>query len=239
MKKRARSRRSVHATGHDAQAGGAGKSSSALSGIGLRVAVYDCKGHYLGGDKTLRPRLLARMVTAAHRRCRSPTRTSRIRWNSSSREVPDYRRRRSAAAAGIVTRRRGSSRSACVGRRRLRGFCQASLPLLLVRLRRIGSRSSCDCASRDRALMVRRAALCAYQTLAADQRSHANRCARSPSGDYTQRRFVSSSGDEIASLTAAYNDAVASVAARSSERRQTEERMRQFVADAGTNCARR
>ena len=40
-------------------------------------------------------------------------------------------------------------------------------------------------------------------------------------------------GDEIAAFTAAYNDAAASVADAMDERRRTEERMRQFVADAG------
>jgi two-component system OmpR family sensor kinase len=40
-------------------------------------------------------------------------------------------------------------------------------------------------------------------------------------------------GDEIGSLTVAYNEAAASVAGAMSERRETEERMRQFVADAG------
>ncbi|MDQ2664011.1 MAG: HAMP domain-containing histidine kinase [Candidatus Eremiobacteraeota bacterium] len=52
-------------------------------------------------------------------------------------------------------------------------------------------------------------------------------------GDYTQRRFVTARGDEIAVLTGAYNDAAASVAVAMQERRNTEERMRRFVADAG------
>jgi two-component system OmpR family sensor kinase len=52
-------------------------------------------------------------------------------------------------------------------------------------------------------------------------------------GDYTQRRFVMAGGDEMATLTEAYNDAAASVAAAMEERRVTEGRMRQFVADAG------
>jgi len=52
-------------------------------------------------------------------------------------------------------------------------------------------------------------------------------------GDFTQRRFVMGGGDEIAGLTAAYNDAVAGVASAMDERKQVEERMRQFVADAG------
>ena len=40
-------------------------------------------------------------------------------------------------------------------------------------------------------------------------------------------------GDEIASLTAAFNDAAASVATAIDHRRKAEERMRQFAADAG------
>jgi signal transduction histidine kinase len=52
-------------------------------------------------------------------------------------------------------------------------------------------------------------------------------------GDFTQRRFIAHDGDEIGSLTAAYNDAAAGVARAMNERRETEERMRQFVADAG------
>jgi signal transduction histidine kinase len=53
------------------------------------------------------------------------------------------------------------------------------------------------------------------------------------SGDYAQRRFVMAGGDEIATLTGAYNDAAASVAAVMDQRRATEERMRLFAAEAG------
>ena len=35
---------------------------AALSGIGLRVTVFDNKGRYLAGDKTLRPRVLDRVL---------------------------------------------------------------------------------------------------------------------------------------------------------------------------------
>lgn len=52
-------------------------------------------------------------------------------------------------------------------------------------------------------------------------------------GEYAQQRFVLSSGDEMDALTSAYNDAAANVSASMDERRRTEERMRQFVADAG------
>jgi len=51
-------------------------------------------------------------------------------------------------------------------------------------------------------------------------------------GDYALRRFVMRGGDEIASLTEAYNAAVAGVAHAMEERRRAEERMRQFAADA-------
>ena len=37
---------------------------NALGGIGLRVTVFDLKGHYLAGDKTLRPRPLAGVLAA-------------------------------------------------------------------------------------------------------------------------------------------------------------------------------
>jgi two-component system OmpR family sensor kinase len=52
-------------------------------------------------------------------------------------------------------------------------------------------------------------------------------------GDFTQRRFIAPGGDEISTLTAAYNDAATSISQAMEERRETEERMRQFVADAG------
>jgi two-component system OmpR family sensor kinase len=52
-------------------------------------------------------------------------------------------------------------------------------------------------------------------------------------GDFTQRRFVMAGGDEVAELTAAYNEAAASVASAMEERRRGEDRMRQFAADAG------
>jgi len=52
-------------------------------------------------------------------------------------------------------------------------------------------------------------------------------------GEYAQQRFLLAEGEEMASLTTAYNEAAANVAAAMAERRQTEERMRRFVADAG------
>ncbi|HKU81768.1 MAG TPA: HAMP domain-containing sensor histidine kinase, partial [Candidatus Tumulicola sp.] len=52
------------------------------------------------------------------------------------------------------------------------------------------------------------------------------------SGDYTQRRFMMQGGDEVASLTEAFNDAAANVASAMDDRRRAEDRMRQFAADA-------
>ncbi|MDP9018319.1 MAG: HAMP domain-containing histidine kinase, partial [Candidatus Eremiobacteraeota bacterium] len=52
-------------------------------------------------------------------------------------------------------------------------------------------------------------------------------------GEYAQQRFVLADAQEMASLTTAYNDAAANVSAAMDERKHTEERMRQFVADAG------
>ena len=37
---------------------------NALTGIGLRVTVYDTKGHFIAGDPTLRPRALYRVLAA-------------------------------------------------------------------------------------------------------------------------------------------------------------------------------
>jgi two-component system OmpR family sensor kinase len=52
-------------------------------------------------------------------------------------------------------------------------------------------------------------------------------------GDFTPRRFLMAGVDEVADLTAAFNDAVASVATAIEHRKHAEERMRQFAADAG------
>lgn len=52
-------------------------------------------------------------------------------------------------------------------------------------------------------------------------------------GDFRPRRFILAGGDEIGSLTAAFNDAIAGVDAAMSERARVQERMQRFVADAG------
>lgn len=52
-------------------------------------------------------------------------------------------------------------------------------------------------------------------------------------GEYRQQRFVLADDAEMAQLTSAYNDAAANVSASMEERKRVEERMRQFVADAG------
>lgn len=52
-------------------------------------------------------------------------------------------------------------------------------------------------------------------------------------GDYAQRRFTMAGGDEMGTLTVAYNDAAAAVAGAMEQRRAAESRMRLFVAEAG------
>jgi two-component system OmpR family sensor kinase len=56
---------------------------------------------------------------------------------------------------------------------------------------------------------------------------------RFASGDFTPRPVLASRRDEIGELAQAYNDAAAQVAAAFEERHRAEDRMRQFVADAG------
>ena len=56
---------------------------------------------------------------------------------------------------------------------------------------------------------------------------------RFASGDFTPRPVVAVRRDEIGALAQAYNDAAAQVAAAFEERQRSEDRMRQFIADAG------
>jgi signal transduction histidine kinase len=219
---------------------------NALQGIGMRVAVYDDKGKFLAGDENLHPRVLQRFVQA-----RSGGDAA------SSRPVPpdlgnpiEFPRKGSAPPGAIV---KGGGYVVFRGQMpapggpppggRPDGFFgvspvdggyvafASSFPLLLVSLipywrvvisiaivailvswfiGRLFAQQSLrpinDVTSSLRALAV---------------------------GDYTQRRFVAPGGDEIGDLTIAYNEAAASVASAMDARRRTEERMRQFVADAG------
>lgn len=182
---------------------------NALSGIGLRVTVFDLKGRYLAGDKTLRPRALPAVLAAG----------------GMQHFIPPLAKGKPAPLD--PTRLEPLSLTYVQGG--YVGFAP-SFPLLLVSLipywrivLTIGA------AAILLSWLVGR--VFAQQSLRPiNEVSDSLRALAD--GDYTQRRFVMAGGDEVASLTAAFNDAVASVAAAFDHRKHAEERMRQFAADA-------
>ncbi|MGA8574783.1 MAG: HAMP domain-containing sensor histidine kinase [Candidatus Cybelea sp.] len=191
---------------------------NALGGIGLRVTVFDMKGRYLAGDKTLRPRALAGVIAAG----------------GMQHFIPRH------GATDIVTHR-GSLPPLPPDPTRLEplsltyveggyvGF-EPSFPLLLVSLIPYW-RIVLTIALAAMLVSWFVGRLFAQQSLRPiNEVSDSLRALAD--GDYTQRRFVMAGGDEIASLTAAFNDAAASVATAIDHRRRAEERMRQFAADA-------
>ncbi len=184
-----------------------------LSGIGLRVAVFDNEGRFLAGDKTLRPKLLDRVVAMNEGRIRimfppGPPPGAPIEGARRGAEPLDL----TEVDGGYVA-------------------FQPSIALLLVSLLPywrvvITIAIAAVLLSWFLGRFVARQALRPVSEITDSLRALAE-------GDFTQRRFMAPGGDEIGELTMAYNDAAASVAAAMNERRQTEERMRQFVADAG------
>ncbi|HEV2262716.1 MAG TPA: HAMP domain-containing sensor histidine kinase [Candidatus Rubrimentiphilum sp.] len=208
-----------------------------LSGIGLRVAVFDTKGKFLAGDRTLHPRLLSRFVSG-HFRIEPPP-------GAFFRDVPKATPPGVGSNATFAPRSHffigtGPSREGPPARTEPRfltavdgGFIAfdsspwvifanlgpywliiISIGILAV----LGSWFIGRVFSRQ-ALAPLTEVTGSLQALAA--------------GDFTQRRFVTAGGDEISQLTSAYNDAAASVSSAMEERKDTEARMRQFVADAG------
>ncbi|MBV8155254.1 MAG: HAMP domain-containing histidine kinase [Candidatus Eremiobacteraeota bacterium] len=198
----------------------------ALSGIGLRVTVFDAKGHYIAGDKELHPRALDRVLSSggmAHYVPPTAPRKGELAFpppglkppfGGPGPPLPDARFEPLSLAAvngGYIA-------------------FSASWPLILISLVpywRIVL--AIAIAAMILSWVVGRA-------FAAQLLRPINEVADSlralAGGDYTQRRFVMAGGDEVATLTAAYNDAAASVAEAMDERRRGEDRMRQFAADA-------
>lgn len=204
---------------------------NALGGIGLRVTVFDLKGHYLAGDKTLRPRPLAGVLAAGGMQHFIPP----------SLRGPHVDTYRNAHGTVHVYTYRGSFPPMPPDPTRLEplsltyveggyvGF-GPSFPLLLVSLIPYW-RIVLTIAAAAILLSWFVGRLFAQQSLRPiNEVSDSLRALAD--GDYTQRRFVMAGGDEVASLTAAFNDAVASVATAFDHRRHAEERMRQFAADA-------
>jgi signal transduction histidine kinase len=194
----------------------------ALSGIGMRITVFDLKGHYLAGDKTLRPKPLNQVLAAGGMKNYIPP-SLRGPQELGSREAhgalplpPDPTRLEPLSLTYVEGGYVGFG---------------PSFPLLLVSLIPYW-RIVLTIAATAILLSWFVGRLFAQQTLAPIIEVSDSLRALAD-GDYTQRRFVMAGGDEIASLTAAFNDAVASVASAFEHRKQAEERMRQFAADAG------
>ncbi len=187
---------------------------SAMGGIGLRVAVYDLKGHYLAGDKTLPRKTLSAVVGAG----------------GMQHFIPPSMRGHHAAYPPLPpdpTQLEPLSLASVEGG--YVGFAP-SIPLVLVSLAPYW-RIVLTIALGAILLSWFVGRLFAQQSLRPiNEVSDSLRALAD--GDYTQRRFVMASGDEIASLTSAFNDAVESVATAMDHRRHAEERMRQFAADA-------
>ena len=185
-----------------------------LSGVGLRVAVFDTKGHFLAGDKTLRPHVLDRIL--------------QMHAFIAKRGGPKGPPPPAALSPGGPVHSEPLSLTTITG-----GYVAFSPSPMLVLTnlqpywRIIGSIAIVAIIiSWFIGRIVARQALAPLNEVTDSLQALAH-------GDYMQRRFVTARGDEIATLTEAYNDAAASVAVSMEERRLTETRMRQFVADAG------
>jgi signal transduction histidine kinase len=187
-----------------------------LSGIGMQVTVFDAKGKYLAGDRSLRPPMLGRMLNGRVEIVR-PTGRAQI---TISRGPP-----------GFEGPPRRSDFRFLIG---VDGGYVAFMPSPWIIFANLGPYWLIIVSIGIVAILLSwfigrvfsRHALAPLTEVTGSLQALAL-------GDYTQRRFIAAGGDEIAQLTAAYNDAAASVASAMDERKNTEARMRQFVADAG------
>jgi signal transduction histidine kinase len=185
---------------------------NSLSGIGLRVTVFDLKGRYVAGDKSLRPRALTGVLAAGGMQHFIPP---SLHGGQPSNRPPDPTRLEPLSLTYVEGGYVGFG---------------PSFPLLLVSLVPYW-RIVLTIALASILLSWFVGRLFAQQSLRPiNEVSDSLRALAD--GDYTQRRFVMAGGDEIASLTAAFNDAAESVATAIDHRRHAEERMRQFAADA-------
>jgi signal transduction histidine kinase len=187
----------------------------AISGIGLHVAVYDKTGKFVGGDKSVHPDILQRIIRGQIR-VNAPPRLGEPMEAPRRPPLPLGPRndwwRVAPVEGGYVT-------------------FEASDWIIFFNLIPywwiiIGIAIVAIVVSWFVGRIYSRHALAPLREVTDSLRGLAE-------GDYTQRRFVTATGDEIATLTEAYNDAAAGVASAMEERRSTEARMRQFVADAG------
>jgi two-component system OmpR family sensor kinase len=202
-----------------------------LSGIGLNVAVYDDQGHFLAGDRTLRPPILDQIVKG------------NLHF-----EPPDQRLGMPLedlhAAGSPLPPPPGAPHAPAILEREAR---PEAIPLTAVDGGYVAFAPSIGLLFVSLlpywrvVLTIAIVAIAVSLLLGRVFAQHALRpildlttsLRALADGDFTQRQFIAPGGDEIGALTAAYNDAAANVAAVMNERRETEERMRQFVADAG------
>jgi signal transduction histidine kinase len=210
--------------------------ANALTGIGLSVAVFDDHGNFLAGDKSVHPRLLGRIVASHLHGAGSGNAASRFGngllfgqgGGAPGSPPPSGTAFLFRPNGGTLPPPEPTNIAPVDG-----GYVafEPSVALLWVSL-----------IPYWRVVVV--VAIVAMLLSWLVGRLFANQALRPINdlteslkalarGDFTQRRFIAPGGDEIGTLTAAYNDAAASVATAMSERRETEERMRQFVADAG------
>ncbi|MEO6836416.1 MAG: HAMP domain-containing sensor histidine kinase [Candidatus Tumulicola sp.] len=191
---------------------GAPEIVAALSGIGLRVTVFNSKGRYLAGDKTLRPKVLDRILAMGgieHYIPRIPPRPQ------PDQPPPDPARLDPMPLAPVQGGYVAFAPSQLLLLVSLVPYWRIVLAIAIV-------------AMVLSWLVGRWFAAQALKPI--DEVSDSLHALAG--GDYTQRRFIMQGGDEVASLTQAYNDAAASVAAVMEDRRRAEDRMRQFAADA-------
>ncbi|MGA8533199.1 MAG: HAMP domain-containing sensor histidine kinase [Candidatus Tumulicola sp.] len=185
---------------------------AALSGIGLRVTVFDTKGRYLAGDKTLRPKVLDRVLALGGMEHFIPRGAAHP---PPGRPPPDPARFEPLPLAPVQGGYVAFVPSTPLLFASLVPYWRLVVAIAVVAIFFSWLIGRFFAA---RALEPIEEVSSSLQALAG--------------GDYTQRRFIMKGGDEVASLTRAYNDAAASVSEAMADRRRAEERMRQFAADA-------
>jgi two-component system OmpR family sensor kinase len=187
----------------------------ALSGIGLHVAMYDKTGKFVGGDKSVHPDILQRILSGRIRMGPQPRVGEPMEAAKRPGLPPGPRNdwwRVAPVEGGFVA----FDASDWIIFFNLIPYWWIIIGIAVVAI----------VVSWFVGKVYARQALAPLTEVTGSLRALAE-------GDYTQRQFVTAAGDEIATLTEAYNDAAAGVAAAMEERRSTEARMRQFVADAG------
>lgn len=192
----------------------------ALSGVGLRIAVYDRAGTFLGGDRSVRPRVLSGVLNGRVPLA-PPSASSPLGSPMVPIRIVPVREAGPPLDPWAITAVDGGYVAFAISPPwiiflNLVPYWRVIVAIALVAV----------VLSWFIGRFFSRQALAPLNEVSASLHALAG-------GDYTQRRFMIAGGDEVSQLTEAYNEAAASVAAAMEERKLTEARMRQFVADAG------